>query len=170
MLPLKAMDITKSVVVAIIASLLCMFIFLPSISNLLSEAMFAIGRAWVTERHAKLLVIIYGNGVADAISYGASGLLMGVFIGFVSKNNRILTTILALLIVTIIAIIYSFEIIPKIPQDYRSAVLIRLGISFLLSMVFFWGGAFLGILFFARRKRKTGQQRLPGEKETCANQ
>ena len=139
MLPLKARDITKSVVVAIVASLLCAYIFLPLSLVLLLQPILAIDKTGITNSHAKALLIIYGTEVASVINVGVSGLLMGVLIGFVLKNNRMLATILALLLVTIIYIIYSLEVVPRIPQDYKSATLIRLGLMFLLDMVFFWG-------------------------------
>jgi hypothetical protein len=170
MLPSKAKDITKSVIVAIAASLLCLYIFLPLFSSPLSKAVSVIEKGWLTDCHARLLIITYGNDVADAITFGVSGLLTGVLIGFVLKNNRMLTTTLALLTVTIVAVICYLEIIPNIPQDVKSSVLISIGLKFLFSMVFFWGFGFLGIWLISRRKRKTGQQSLPGEKETCAEQ
>ena len=170
MLSFKTRDITKCVIVAIIASLLCAYIFLPLVSVSLVEAVSAIEKAWITDCHAKALLIIYGMGAAEAIGFGVSGLLMSVCIGFVSKNNRMLTTVLALLMVTIIYIIYSLEIVPNIPQEYRSSVLIRLGLRFLLSMVFFWGCAFLGVWLVSRSKHKTSQQSLPDESTKAATQ
>lgn len=163
MLSLKAMDITKIVVVAIIVSLLCAYIFLPLSLVLLLQPILAIDKAGITDSHVRALVIIYGTEVAGAINVGVSGLLMGVLIGFLLKNNRMLATTLALLLLTIIYIIYLLEGIPNIPQDYKSAVLIRLSIRYLLYMVFLSGCAFLGIWLFTRRTRKTGQQSLPDD-------
>lgn len=170
MLSMKAWDITKIVVVAIIASLLCAYIFLPLSLLLLLQPILAIDTAGVTHSHAKALLIIYGDEAASVINVGVSGLLMGVFIGFVLKNNRMLTTILALLIVAILFIIAFLEIIPNFPQEYKSAVLIRLSIKHLLDMVLLSGGAFLGIWFFVRRKRKMGQQSLPGNEPKAVPQ
>ncbi len=151
MLSLKARDITKIVVIAIIAALLCLF-SLPYISILPEKAVGAIVKAWDADHHARLLTIIE---VTYPITFGISGFLMGVLIGFVLKSNRMLTTILALLIVTIVVAICSLD--PYIPQECKIAVLIRLYLSFLLEMVFFWGCAFLGVWLVSRRKRKIGQ-------------
>jgi sugar phosphate permease len=130
---------------------------------LLLQPILAIDTAGVTHSHARALLIIYGTEAADVINVGVSGLLMGVLIGFVMKNNRMVTTILALLLVTIIIIIYFLKGIPNIPHDYKNAVLIRLSIRYFLSMVFLSGCAFLGVWLVSRRKRKTGQQLLPGD-------
>ena len=64
MLSLKAMDITKIVVVAIIVSLLCAYIFLPLSLVLLLQPILAIDKAGITDSHVRALVIIYGTEVA----------------------------------------------------------------------------------------------------------
>jgi hypothetical protein len=162
-LPLKTRDIMKSVIIAIAAALLFADIFLPLFLALLLKAMLAINETWITDSHARALLIIYGTEVAAVISYTVSGFLMSVLICFVSKSNRMLTTILALLLASIIYIICLLAIISYFPQDIKSSVLIRSSLRLLLDMVFFWGCAFLGVWFMSRRKRKTGQQSLPGD-------
>jgi hypothetical protein len=163
MLSLKAKDITKSIVVAIVASLLCAYIFLPLSLVILLQPILAIDTAGMTHSHTKALLIIYGMGAADAIGFGVSGFLMGVLIGFASKNNRIFTTALALLIITIVFIICYLGIIPNIPHEYKSGVLIRLSIKFLLHMVCLGGCAFLGVWLVSRKNRKSSSQSLPGD-------
>ncbi|MGB7582463.1 MAG: hypothetical protein WBL85_08465 [Sedimentisphaerales bacterium] len=168
MLSLKARDITKSVVVAIIASLLCAYIFIPLSLVLLLQPILAIDTAGTAHSHTKALLIIYGSEAASEINIGVSGLLMGVLIGFVLKKYRMLATILAILLVTIILIIYFLEGIPNIPQDYKSAVLIRLSIRHLLYTLLLSGCAFLGVWFMSRRKRKKDKQLLLGDDEPKA--
>jgi hypothetical protein len=170
MLSLKIRDITKSVVVAIAASLLCLYIFLPLSLVLLLQPILAIDKAEIADSHARALVIICGTEVAGAINVGVSGFLMGVLICVVLKNNRMLTTILALLLVTIGLIVSFLEIFPNFPQEYKSAVLICLSIRHLLYMVLLSGCAFLGVWFFACRNRKTGQPSLSGDEPKNASQ
>jgi hypothetical protein len=157
MLSLKARDIAKSIVVAIAASLLCGYIVLPLVAVSLVEAVLAIEKVWITDSYAKALMIIYGMEAADAITFGITGLLMGVLIGFITKNNRVLTMMLAVLLVTIIYVICYLKIILDIPQEYKSGVLIRLSIRFLLHMIYLGGCALLGGWLVSRRKRKAGQ-------------
>jgi uncharacterized membrane protein len=88
---------------------------------------------------------------------------MGVFIGFVLKNNRMLTTILALLLVAILFIIVFLEIVPNLPQEYKRDVLIRLSIKHLIDMVLLSGCAFLGVWFVSRRKCKKDKQSFVGD-------
>ncbi len=162
MFSLKARDITKSVVVAIIASILCGYIFIPLLGVLLVEAVLAIEKAWGADCRSKALLVIYGMDAAELIAMGVAGFLMGVLISFILKSSRILTTILALLSVTLIYVIYILVLVPSIPQDLKTAVLIRLSIRYLLDIVFFWGCGFLGVWLVSRRKRKKDKQSLPG--------
>jgi hypothetical protein len=169
MLSLKAKNIMKSVAVAVIAALLCLF-SLPWVSIFPEKAVRAIEKVWITDCHTRSLIIIYGYEASDTITFGVSGFLMAALISFVLKNNRMLTTMLALLIVTIIAAICSLEISPYIPKEYKITVLINLYLSFLLEMVFFWGFGLLGLWLVSRRKRKKDQQSLPGGEPQAVSQ
>ena len=164
MLTLKTRNITKSVIVATVVSLLCTFIFIPLFGVFLNEAVLAIEKSWETNEHTKALIIIYGTKSADMITFGISGFLMGAFIVILSKSNLFLTTMLSLLLGTAVLVIYLLEIVPNIANDYRNAVLINLGISFLIKMVFFWGCVFLVVWLVSHKISKNDQQSLKENK------
>lgn len=165
MLSLKVRDITKSVVVAIVATFLFVFIFLIWLLGILEDmAYFLMDKYWMKLYANKYAVIFIIHYVPEIVSLIVSGLLMGLFIGFVSKNNRIFTTIVALLLISIIFFIMLMGEIREIPSICDKRVeQIRLSLQWFLSLALFIGCTLLGVWFFARGKRKTGQQSLPSD-------
>jgi hypothetical protein len=161
MFSLKVKDKTKGVIVAIITAFLFGYILLPLICvNLTEPVIYAIDKAWITNCHAKVFMLMY---VPDTIGFGFSGLLMGLFIGFVSKKNRVFTIILSILIIIAIYFIFLITGIPEIPQDLRGSVIIRLVLGLLLRFVFLSGFTFLGVWLVSRKNRKSVQRSLQSE-------
>ena len=157
MLSLKAKDITKSVILAAVATLLCL-VFISLSWDLFSKAVsFAIVKTSIIDYRVRILAIILKP---ERTSFIVSGLLTGVFIGFASKNNRMLTTIFTLLLITIVFII---AFLVSIHWYGKNSLLIRFYLS-CLHLVLLEGCAFLGVWFVSRRNRKTGQKSLPGGK------
>jgi len=160
------MNITKSVVVAIAASLLCGFIFLPLSLFLGIEADLEIGRL-VSDCHLRLFITIFMPGTISCV---ISGLLMGVLIGFVSKNNRMFTTISAAILVTIFYILLLWQAIWLVAWSFKNQAQVLLACSYVLELVVLWVCTFLGVWLVSRRNRKVGQQSLLDESTKAVTQ
>ena len=162
MLSLKAKDIMKSVVVAIIATFLFIFLFLLWFWGILEEmAYYLIDHLWFIDSYEIVIHV-----VLLVLSLIISGLLMGVFIGFVAKNNRMLTSIITLLFTSIVFIILLFNDVHSIPSICdKNIERIRLSLQYILSLSLLIGCTLLGVWLVSRRKCKAGGKDFVTEKE-----
>ncbi len=141
----------KSIIVATAAMLLCLF-FIALSRTLFAEAVtFAIDKTSIIDYRTRLLAAILNP---DRTGFILSGILTGVFIGFASKNSRMLTTMFTLMLITIGCIVLILELIRWCPASF---VLVRLHTA-CLNLTLIWGGVFGCVGFFEWKYRKTSRQ------------
>jgi hypothetical protein len=148
---LTAKDITKSIIIAIVAVFLFIFVFLLWFWGILTEmAYYLIDHLWFIDSYEIVIHV-----VPLVVSLIISGLLMGVFIGFVAKNNRMLTAIITLLFTSIVFIILLFNDVQSIPSICDKHIeRIRLSLQYILSLSLLIGCTLFGVWLVSRWKRK----------------
>jgi len=152
MLLLKAENLGKVIFVAIGATLLCIGIFIPWLSALSGNAVISIEKTWLSNCQLRLLASLL---IPAMISYGISGFLIAVTISFISRSTQKITTLIAIVFITIINIILlSQAIIQGAPWSFNNDAQVILGFSWILEFASLWVCAFLGIWLMERKSRK----------------
>lgn len=129
----------KPLITLVFAALLCIFIFIPYINACF---MFVLRR--ISPGLIPFSIYILIDDIINIAAWAVSGSLMALLIGFVLKNNQVISTLKASLIVTIVYIFLRF------PTYFTSLIFFQrennaqllLMIVAVLQIVFFWACAY----------------------------
>lgn len=147
----KGRTIANSIIIAIFAVILSWIIVLLSWALFLKIISFSIDKTSIIDYRVRFLSVILNPFWTSFI---VSGLLTGTFIGFVSKYNRMLSTIFTLLLITFVFIMMFLHLIQSNGKKYILIYLYNL----CLHWVLFGGFIILGVWLVSRLIHKTGRQ------------
>ncbi len=160
---MKDGNITKSVIVGLGATLLCLILVSLSWDLFVKTVSYAIDKTSVVDYRVRMLAVILNP---ERASFVISGLLTGVFIGLVSKNNRVLTTTVTLLLMTTVFVLSWLGSFYWFGKEF---MLIRIYLS-CVRFASAGGCILLGVWFVSRLSRKRGRQSLTGDNLTAPPQ
>jgi hypothetical protein len=156
MLSLKAKDMAKSVIIAILAIILYL-VFNTLVKWICDKVInFSIEKTSIIDWRTRILSIVLYHYI---VIFVVSGTLTGIFVAFVPNKNKMFTTILTLLFITIFFIL---AFLWAINRYGKSCIPLRLPptcFNWVLSV----GCTLFGIWIVSRRKRKTRHLSLPDD-------
>jgi hypothetical protein len=163
MLQFTAKNMLYRVIAITVSSLLCICIFIPLFSALLVG-----GLLLITPRGVSYSRFAIYELVTQVASFGISGLLIAMVISLTSRNAKVITTLLATLLVTIAILVFFSNSVPLPSEAFKNNAHFLLLLGAILQLLFLWVCSFLGAWFMSRKNRKKTLS-MPMEDKTKAS-